>query len=115
MSVLRRVWSLAVLVYGMKSKQKTSNSPVTPGILFFFLIQSAVMNYFTFVNGLPAYLIMMFLLGSLGHYMDRAGWILNLEKKFNSTLVVIVLSPHITALYLLIRQLVSLLWLYTLS
>ena len=48
--------AFATLVYGIPPK--FTNLPVTPRILLFLLIQSAVMNYLTFVDGLLAYLIM---------------------------------------------------------
>ena len=101
-------WAFAALVYGIPSKQ--TYLPITPGILLFFLVQSALMNYFTFVNGLPAYLIMIFFLGSLGYYIvERTRGMFNLrDEDSNSTLLhVILYSPHITALYLLIYQFVS--------
>jgi len=56
------LWALAALVYGREQRI----IPVTPGLLLFFLFQSALMNYFTFVNGLTAYLIMtIFLLSHI--------------------------------------------------
>jgi hypothetical protein len=99
-------WAFFTLVYGIKSN---SDLLVTRGILLFFLIQSAVMIYFAFVNGLPAYLSMMIFLGSLGHYMDRTGRVFNLRNgDFNYTLLHVILScSHATALYLLVYPLVS--------
>ena len=44
-----QLWVFAALVNGIPSEP--AQLPVTPRILRFFLIQSAVMNYFTFVNG----------------------------------------------------------------
>ncbi|KAF8348614.1 hypothetical protein F5887DRAFT_950985 [Amanita rubescens] len=71
------------------------------------------MNYLTFVNGLRAYVIMMFFLGFLGFCLARTHQIFQLEWE---KLTIILLSPLITALCLLIYQLqVSSLWLYTLS
>ncbi len=61
-------WAFAALVYGIPSKPTQLTS--TPGIFLFFLIQCAVVNYFTFVNGLPAYLIMTFL-GSLPYFAQE--------------------------------------------
>ena len=102
--------AFAALVYGTEAK-KTKLS-VTPGILLFFLIQSAVMNYFTFVYGLPAYFIMMFFLSFLGYCIDRAHWAFDLSGMgFNSFILAgIMPSWHITAIYLLIYQLGSLIY-----
>ncbi len=103
-------WAFATLVYGIESKRGTGGLPITPGILLFFLIQSAVMNYFTIVNGLPTYLITMCFLGSLGYYIGRTRQMFNFRQNFNSTLLFVIWpSSHITAIYLLIYQLVSLL------
>lgn len=62
-------WAFAALVDEIRSKSRTSLS-FTTGIPLFFLIQFAVMNYFTFVNGLPAYSIIMFFFGSLAYCID---------------------------------------------
>ena len=106
-------WAFAALVYGIESKRRTSNLPLTSGILLFFVVQCAVMNYFTFVNGLPAYLMMTFFLNSLAYCIyciGRTRWMVGLRSEgFKSTLLyVILLSSHITAIYLLIHQLASL-------
>ncbi len=102
--------SFAALVYGIPSK--LTNLPVTPRILLFLLIQSAVMNYLTFVNGLLAYLIMTFL-APLTLYLLTIGRMFNFVtggSKHNDNLLLFILSSsHITAMYLLIYQFVSLL------
>ncbi|KAF8347618.1 hypothetical protein F5887DRAFT_956684 [Amanita rubescens] len=65
------------------------------------------MNYFTFVNGLPAYLIMKYFLGCLAFCIGGTRWPFNIGNK--STLLFVILhSSDITALYLIIYQLVSL-------
>ncbi|KAF8347620.1 hypothetical protein F5887DRAFT_1281239 [Amanita rubescens] len=90
-------WTFAALAFGIKSKQRASKLHVTPGILLFFLIQSTVTNYLTFVNGLPAYLIMIFL-GFPGFYVAGISLV---HGSFTSALLYIIwFSSHITALYL---------------
>ena len=95
------------LVYGIPSKQTVL--PITPGILLFFLIQSAVMNYFTFVNGLHAYFVMTAFLSSLACCIARTRWMFDVEAEgFKSTLLgVIRVSPLFTPLCFLIYQLVT--------
>jgi len=83
--------------------------PVTPEILLFFLIQSAVMSYFTFVNGLPAYLIMIFSLSFFAYCTHRAGRMFDLSYTgtplIESALLRVIWScPHVTALYPYIYQ-----------
>ena len=93
------LWVFAALVYGVPDG--LTELDVTPGTLL-FLIQSAGMNYFTFVNGLPAYLIMTFLC-SLGFHIGGTDWMLDFDDESpNSPLMYVILpSSHITALYLI--------------
>ena len=93
-------WAFAALI--LKSTRRTRNLYVTPGILVFFVFQSAVMNYLTFVIGLPAYLGMMYSLASLAFCIENASWDCRLTHQgFASALLVITWSSsHITALYL---------------
>ena len=101
--------AFSTLVYGIPPK--FTNLPVTPRILLFLLIQSAVMNYLTFVDGLLAYLIMTFL-APLTFYLLTIGrtfdFVTGGSKHNDNLLLVILSSSHITAIYLLIYQFVSL-------
>ena len=99
--------AFGALIYGIKSKRRTGL--VTPGILLLLLIQSAVMNYFTFVNGLPAYLILTFFLSCLTYCIERAGWTPRLGPAgiSNTLRFVILFSSHITAIYFLIYRFVT--------
>jgi len=86
------------LVYGKPIRKL----PVTPIILLFFLVQSAAMNYFTFVSGLPAYLILTFFLSVYDHfYVQMTGRKSDIERdNFASLLAtVVMLSSHTTALF----------------
>ncbi|KAF8325492.1 hypothetical protein F5887DRAFT_1072634 [Amanita rubescens] len=106
--VILESWAIATLVYGIEPKRRTTSLPVRLGILLFLLIQSALMNYFAFVNGLPAYFVMIFSLLFSGLYIERTyGTFESRRRNLKPPLqYVILLSPHITALCLLIYQLV---------
>ena len=107
------LWVFAALVYGVPDG--LTEVDVTPGMLLFFLIQSGGMNYFTFVNGLPAYLIMTFLC-SLGFHIGGTDWMLDFDDESPNSPLMYVIPPssHITALYQLVFPPKSSLGLYTL-
>ncbi len=67
------------------------------------------MNYFTFVNGLPAYLITTFFFSFLAYYIGRARWMIGLRPSCLKFAVLNVVWPSldITVIYLLIYPLVS--------
>ena len=95
----------AALVYGTPSM--STKLPIAPGNLLFFFIQSAVMNYLTFVNGLLAYLITMFILTSLAICLiiTHRTFDFTSDSKHNTNLLIVILSSsHITAIYLLYQS-----------
>ena len=114
-AVIIIIFTIVPQFVGIESKQL--GHPVTPGILLFFLGLSAVMNRATFFGGLPAYLIMVFIIDISLTFCGMSGLygvlyrtlIVRGGGDFGYTLLgVILLSSHITAFRLLIYQLVSL-------